>query len=223
MKWNTKWNKGKHLGCCLEVFNWTFILHPQICIKFKEFAHLTLQCKTKLLETGYYCPSSQTCHCVMKLLILLPLLLRPSKAYMNYIYVKVPNVAQHNCLFLNREMYLAGCELHVQALLFLVLTWKQYVNTKTIWRSKVWSINCHDDYCQPLMTYAALIQPLEVFLGKRVVLEPSLHFTPGLQSSVCILLLVCLFSSSKVYKDLMTSKARWTSPLTKKALDANEL
>ena len=32
---------------------------------------------------------------------------------------------------------------------------------------------------------------LEVYPGKRVVFEPSLHFTPGLQSSVCILPSVC--------------------------------
>ena len=36
---------------------------------------------------------------------------------------------------------------------------------------------------------------LEVFLGKRVVLEPSLHFSPGLQSSVCILPSVCTLST----------------------------
>ena len=50
------------------------------------------------------------------------------------------------------------------------------------------NINRYDDYCQPLKTYAASIQlTSEVFPGKRVVLEPSLHFNPGLQSSVCIL------------------------------------
>ena len=32
-----------------------------------------------------------------------------------------------------------------------------------------------------------------------------------------------LFISNKVYKDLKANKARWTSPITKKALDANEL
>ena len=36
---------------------------------------------------------------------------------------------------------------------------------------------------------------LEVFLGKRVVLEPSLHFSPGLQSSVFILPSVCTLST----------------------------
>ena len=32
-----------------------------------------------------------------------------------------------------------------------------------------------------------------------------------------------LFISNKVYKDLKANKARWTSLMTKKALDANEL
>ena len=36
---------------------------------------------------------------------------------------------------------------------------------------------------------------LEVFLGKKVVLEPSLHFSRGLQSSVCILPSVCTLST----------------------------
>ena len=31
------------------------------------------------------------------------------------------------------------------------------------------------------------------------------------------------FISNKVYKDLKANKARWTSPMTKKALDANNL
>ena len=92
-----------------------------------------------------------------------------------------------------REMYLAGCELHIQTLTFLVLTLKQYVNAKTTWGSEVRNINRNDDYCQPLMTNAASIQLiLEVEAGKRLVLDPSLHFTPDLQSSVCILPSVCI-------------------------------
>ena len=31
---------------------------------------------------------------------------------------------------LTREMYLAGCELHIKTLTFLVLTLKQYVNVE---------------------------------------------------------------------------------------------
>ena len=89
---------------------------------------------------------------------------------------------------LTREKNLAGCELYIQTFTFLVLTLKQHVNAKTIWGSKVRNINRRDDFCQPLTTYAASIQlTLEVFPGKRIVLEPSLHFNPGLQSSVCIL------------------------------------
>ena len=70
-------------------------------------------------------------------------------------------------------MYLASCELHIQTLMFLiVLTLKQYVNGKTIWGREVRDINA--------MT-----------MEKQVVFELSLHFTPGLQSSVWILPLVC--------------------------------
>ena len=94
---------------------------------------------------------------------------------------------------LTREMYLAGCELHIKTLTFLVLTLKQYVNVEITWGSEVRNINRNDDYCQPLMTYAASIQLiLEVKAGKRLVLDPSLHFTPDLQSSVCILPSVCI-------------------------------
>ena len=48
---------------------------------------------------------------------------------------------------------------------------------------------------------------LEVFPGKWVALEPSLHFTPGLQSSACILPLVCilLILQSAFYNDRFTN------------------
>ena len=46
--------------------------------------------------------------------------------------LKLPNVAQQNCLFPNKEMFLAGCELHIQTLAFLIiLTLKQYIPAKT--------------------------------------------------------------------------------------------
>ena len=101
---------------------------------------------------------------------------------------------------LTREMYLAGCEQHIKTLTFLVLTLKQYVNVKITWGSEVRNINRNDDYCQPLMTYAASIQLiLEVFTGEAACFRPesafypwstvvsvhftlSLHFIPGLQS-----------------------------------------
>ena len=47
--------------------------------------------------------------------------------------LNLPNFSQQNCLFLNEEYYLAGCELHIQTLTFLIiLTLKQYVDAKTI-------------------------------------------------------------------------------------------
>ena len=83
-------------------------------------------------------------------------------------------------------MYLAGCELHIKTLTFLVLTLKQYVNVEITWGSEVRNINRNDDYCQPLMTNAASIQLiLEVEAGKRLVLVCI--FNPGLQSAVAIL------------------------------------
>ena len=61
------------------------------------------------------------------------------------------------------------------------------------------NINRHDNYCQPLKTYAASIQlTSEIFPGKQVVLEPSLHFNPGLQSSVRILPSVYILPRSAV-------------------------
>lgn len=70
------------------------------------------------------------------------------------------------------EMHFAGCELHIQTLMFpIILTLKQYVNTKTIWGSEVQNINCHDHYCQPLKTYVASIpashinRSLDLLLG----------------------------------------------------------
>ena len=59
--------------------------------------------------------------------------------------LKLPNVAQQNCLFPNKEItFLAGYELHIQTLAFLIiLTLKQYITAKT---SEVQNINCHDHY-----------------------------------------------------------------------------
>ena len=45
--------------------------------------------------------------------------------------LKLPNIAQQTAYSLTREIYLAGCELHIQTLTVLVLTLKQYVNAKT--------------------------------------------------------------------------------------------
>ena len=105
-------------------------------------------------------------------------------------------------------MYLASCKLHFQTVKFLnVLTLKQYVNAKTIWGSEVRNINRHDDYCQPLITYAASIPghslsffgeagglwtksffyPWSAVFNQHFTL--SLHLIPvcGLQSEICSL------------------------------------
>ena len=99
--------------------------------------------------------------------------------------LKPPNVARQNCLFLNKGD---------------VFSWLWTVYSNTYVSRSYLKTTCqrqnhlrkrsskHQSPCQPLVTYAASIQlTLEVFPGKRVVLEPSLHFNPGLQSSVCIL------------------------------------
>ena len=84
--------------------------------------------------------------------------------------LKLPNVAQQNCLFPNKEItFLAGCELHIQTLAFLIiLTLKQYITAKT---SEVRNINCHDHNIDSL---SRLMRPqsqltLEVFPGKWIV------------------------------------------------------
>ena len=56
------------------------------------------------------------------------------------------NIMQ-NCLFFSKG--------NVLSWLFLTVLW--YVNAKTIWGNEVQNINHHDDFCQPLTTYAASI------------------------------------------------------------------
>ena len=83
--------------------------------------------------------------------------------------LKLPNFAQQNCLFLKKEIYLASCELRIQTLLFLIiLTLKQYVNTKTIWGSEVRNISCHPAHSWSFFKEAGFFR--------------NDHFTPGLQS-----------------------------------------
>ena len=96
---------------------------------------------------------------------------------------------------LTREMYLAGCELHIKTLTFLVLTLKQYVNVKITWGSEVETSIA----MTIIASFSWLTRPqsssfLKCLLGKRLVLDPNLHFTPDLQSSVCILPSVCISS-----------------------------
>ena len=52
-----------------------------------------------------------------------------------------------NCLFFSKG--------NVLSWLFLTVLW--YVNAKTIWGNEVQNISRHDDFCQPLTTYAASI------------------------------------------------------------------
>ena len=97
--------------------------------------------------------------------------------------LKLPNVAQQNCLFPNKEL--------------IILTLKQYITAKT---SEVRNINCHDHYWQPLTTYAASIpahscsisREMDCFWTESALIhsfqsalypQSALH----LQSAVCVL------------------------------------
>ena len=52
-------------------------------------------------------------------------------------------------------MYLAGCELHIQTLTFLiVLTLKQYVNAKTIFEQEYLKQLDNDIACYNVVTYS---------------------------------------------------------------------
>ena len=85
-----------------EVFNYILISHPQICIKFKEFARLTSQRKTKVRQTGFYCPSNRNCQYAMKVYhwYFEGRMNFPWAAFMSK---ATYNVAQQNCLFLIKE------------------------------------------------------------------------------------------------------------------------
>ena len=95
---------------------------------------------------------------------------------------------------LTREMYVAGCELHIQTptlLIFLTLkTICQRQNHLRKWSSK---------HQSPIARLSQFTRPrsqltFKVFPVKWVVLWPSLQFISGLQSSVCILPSVCTLS-----------------------------
>ena len=103
--------------------------------------------------------------------------------------LKLPNVARQNCLFLNKGEVFSWL-------------WTVYSNTyvsrsylKTT-RQRQNRLRKHSSKHQSPWRFLPASHDLrgfhpeltlEVFPGKRVVLEPSLHFNPGLQSSVCIL------------------------------------
>ena len=60
-----------------------------------------------------------------------------------------------NIYSLTREMYLAGCELHIQTLTFLiVLTLKKYVNAKTIFEQEYLKQLDNDIACYNVVTYS---------------------------------------------------------------------
>ena len=171
------------------------ISNPQVCIKFKEFASLTSQRKTRVRETGFYCPSNRDCRCVMK--VYRCYFQGRTKYRWATCMFMLPNVAQQNCLSLNKRNIFSW-------------PWTEYSNTyvsrsylETIcWRQnhlRKWSSKRQSQW-QLLPASHDLRGP-----GKRVVLEPSLHFTSGLQSLVCILSPVCspqslYFEKNKSFK-----------------------
>ena len=149
---------------------------------------------------------------------------RPNKVYMSYMYVKLPNVAQLNCLFLNKGNVFSRL-------------WNAFSNTYVSHRSYLETI-CQAELSEEvefetsitMMTiesFSRLKRPpsqltFKVFFSGEVgcfrtesAFYPwsavvslhftlSLHFTPGLQSSVCILpsvsilLLVCILPSVSI-------------------------
>ena len=85
-------------------------------------------------------------------------------------------------------MCLANCELHIPTLTFLIV-----VTSRTICQRQNEDVKFETSILMTIIaSLSQLARPrsqltLKVFPGKRVVFEPSQHFTPGLQSSVCIL------------------------------------
>ena len=85
-------------------------------------------------------------------------------------------------------MCLANCELHIPTLTFLIV-----VTSRTICQRQNQDVKFETSILMTIIaSLSQLTRPrsqltLKVFPGKRVVFEPSQHFTPSLQSSVCIL------------------------------------
>ena len=96
---------------------------------------------------------------------------------------------------LTREMYLAGCELHIQS--FIANRSYLRINISTPKLSEEMksetSIALTIIASLSQLTRPESLHTLRVFPGRRVVLEPSLHFNlsphfnPSLQSKVCVL------------------------------------
>ena len=125
--------------------------------QFQDATYLCSANWTTVQETGFYHPSNWKLPMCDESLSLI--LSRPNKVlhelHVCWSYLMLLNRTVYS---LTWEMHLAGCELHIQTLMFpIILTLKQYVNTKTIWGSEVQNINCHDHYCQPLKTYVVSI------------------------------------------------------------------
>ena len=125
--------------------------------QFQDATYLCSANWTTVQETGFYHPSNWKLPMWNESLSII--LSRPNKVlhelHVCWSYLMLLNRTVYS---LTREMHLAGCELHIQTLMFpIILTLKQYVNTKTIWGSEVQNINCHDHYCQPLKTYVVSI------------------------------------------------------------------
>ena len=125
--------------------------------QFQDATYLCSANWTTVQETGFYHPSNWKLPMCDESLSLI--LSRPNKVlhelHVCWSYLMLLNRTVYS---LTWEMHFAGCELHIQTLMFpIILTLKQYVNTKTIWGSEVQNINCHDHYCQPIKTYVASI------------------------------------------------------------------
>lgn len=150
--------------------------------QFQDATYLCSANWTTVQETGFYHPSNWKLPMCDESLSLI--LSRPNKVlhelHVCWSYLMLLNRTVYS---LTWEMHFAGCELHIQTLMFpIILTLKQYVNTKTIWGSEVRNISCHDDYYQPLVTYMASIPAHSWSFFKEAGFFRNDHFTPGLQS-----------------------------------------
>ena len=112
--------------------------------------------------------------------------------------LKLPNVAQQNCLFPNKEIiFLAGCELHIQTLAFLIiLTLKNISPPKPVKCETLIVMTIIDSLSRLMRPLSQLT--LEVFPGKWIVFEPSLHWSIVF-SLHCTLSLPFIFSLQSVF------------------------
>ena len=124
---------------------------------------------------------------------------------------------------LTREIYLAGRELNIQTLTFLVLTSKQYVNAKITWGSEVRNTNRKTIIASlPWLTRpgeAGFFRTESAFYLWSAVF--SLHFIPGLQSAIAILWEEQKFQRKNIYlyQEILFQKWRNLSFIFKKMHD----